>query len=201
MPARPFSLNSWIVGTAILATITAMAMDRVDLDIAVTVAAWVLPDAIFHMSTNNSHRNSVNVNHRLLPPCSIDRRRSLLMARDEAAEQSSSSLSPSPSPMPMSMSFLESAEWTILEDLHEKASKKAADNDDGISSFQAASEELLPALSSTLIMKLRSGDKLIPSDASEEKSNARLLKIYSEISEALNTMTDNRLESARDVLK
>lgn len=100
------------------------------------------------------------------------------------------------------MSFLESAEWTILEDLHEKASKKTADNDDdGKTAFQAASEELLPALSSTLIMKLRSGDELIPSDASEDKSNARLLKIYSEVSEALNTMTDNRLASARDVLK
>merc|ERR1719413_145966 len=98
------------------------------------------------------------------------------------------------------MSFLESVEWKIIEDLHEKALKKASKIEEE-EAFQSAAEELLPALSPTLIMKLRSGDELVTAEASDDKSNDRLLKIFSEVSRALNTMTDRRLESARDVLR
>lgn len=105
------------------------------------------------------------------------------------------------------MSFLESVEWNSVEDLYEKASKKMsepADNDsdsDDDEAFQTAAEELLPALSPTLIMKLRSGEALVPSDASDEKNNGRLLNIFSKVSKALNTMTDRRLESGRETLR
>eukprot|EP00536_Pseudo-nitzschia_multiseries_P009236 jgi/Psemu1/288322/fgenesh1_pg.253_\ len=64
-------------------------------------------------------------------------------------------------------------------------------------------------------MKLRSGDELIPSGAvavavagvTEDGDDdaaadaAKLLAIFSEVSRALNTMTDRRLESARDTLE
>ena len=50
-------------------------------------------------------------------------------------------------------------------------------------------------------MKLRSGEDLVPTNARDDKENDRLLKIFSEVSKALNTMTDRRLESARDTLK
>jgi len=99
------------------------------------------------------------------------------------------------------MSFLDDVEWKTIEDLHEKATTKAADSDDE-EAFQKAAEELLPALSPGLIMKLRSGEELVPPDASTDASadNAKLLEIFSEVSRALNTMTDRRLESARDTL-
>jgi len=166
MPARSsFSLESWVVGTAMVAAIAIMSMDVVELDIAVTVAAWVLPDII--SSQHRSNRNSVGVgnHHRLVQPQPLSPGRHhhpLLMAEE-------TEMSPSPS----SMSFLESAEWNTIEELYEKASKKMselADNDhegddsnsDGDEAFQTVAEELLPALSPTLIMKLRSGDALVP---------------------------------------
>jgi len=205
MPARSsFSLESWVVGTAMVAAIAIMSMDVVELDIAVTVAAWVLPDII--SSHHRSNRNSVGVgnHHRLVQPQPLSPGRHhhpLLMAEE-------TEMSPSPS----SMSFLESAEWNTIEELYEKASKKMselADNDhegddsdsDGDEAFQTVAEELLPALSPTLIMKLRSGDALVPLDASEDKSNDRLLTIFSKVSKALNTMTDRRLESGRETLR
>jgi hypothetical protein len=184
MPARSFSLNGWIVGALILAAFAATAMDAVDLGVAVTVAAWVLPNPVLHSPKNNDGVISP------IQPHSADRRRSLSMAESKVAEETS------PSPM----SFLESAEWKIIEDLHEKATKKAADIE-GEEPFQTAAEELLPALSPTLIMKLRSGEELVPSDASDDKTNDRLLKIFSEVSTALNAMMNRRLESARDTLR
>ena len=191
MPSRSLSLNSLVVGTAILAVMVAMAMDAVDLDIAVTVAAWVLPDAIFHRSTNDSISG---MNQRFLERCSSQGCRSshLMSKEEEVADETETPPSP--------MSFLEIVEWKIIEDLHEKASKKASETEEE-EAFQSAAEELLPALSPTLIMKLRSGEEIVPAEASDNKSNDRLLKIFSEVSTALNTMTDRRLESARDVLK
>jgi hypothetical protein len=112
------------------------------------------------------------------------------MAEEGTAETAASSSSP--------MSFLEEEEWKVIEDLHGKASKKAADSDED-EAFQKASEELLPALTPSLIMKLRTGEELIPSE-DKTATNDRLLKIFLEVSRALNTMTDRRLESARDTL-
>lgn len=181
MPALSVSLNSWVVGMAILATITATAMD---------VAAWVLPGSISHSCMNYANRNSLNP--LALPLSSPGHRWSLLLAEEDVAEETTP-----PSPM----SFLESDEWKTIEVLHEKASKKAADDDEGEELFQNAAEELLPALSPNLIMKLRAGEDLVPSEARGDKGNDSLLKIFSEVSKALNTMTDRRLESARDTLK
>ena len=191
MPSRSLSLNSCIVGTATLAAVAAMAMDVVDLDIAITVAAWVIPDAISRKSMNEK---TSSPKHRLLKGNPRQEcRRPFLMTQDEKVTgETEPSLSP--------MSFLESVEWKIIEDLHEKALKKASKIEEE-EAFQSAAEELLPALSPTLIMKLRSGDELVPAEASDDKSNDRLLKIFSEVSRALNTMTDRRLESARDVLR
>jgi len=200
--------NNWIAGMAVLAFVVAMAMDVVDLDIAVTVAAWLIPETHALSSAvhnNNNNMKKINKNHhRLLQPKqqllpNKNRRRSMFMADDEVAADETSE---TPSPM----SFLESAEWKIMEDLHEKASRKVVDDSSSSSendedAFQAAAEELLPALSPTLIMKLRSGDALVPEDARDDNSNDRLLKVFSEVSKALNTMTDRRLESAREVLR
>jgi len=102
------------------------------------------------------------------------------------------------------MSFLESTEWKTLEDLYETASKKASERsgeDGDETAFQEAAEELLPALSPALIMKLRTGEALVPPEARAETSGGELLKIFAEVSKALNTMTDRRLESARDTLQ
>lgn len=192
MPTRSLSRNSWIVGTAILATMVAMAMEVMDLNIAVSVAAWVLPGVISHRSVSNNNMHKEN--RRLIDQQpSPESRRSVLMAEEEkVAEDTETSASP--------LSFLESVEWKVIEDLHEKASKKATEIQ-GEEPFQSAAEELLPALSPNLIMKLRSGEALIPAEASDDKSNDRLLKMFSDVSKALNTMTDRRLQSARDVLK
>jgi len=177
-------------------------MEVVDLNIAVTVVAWVLPDVNVHRSASSSSNNNIHrvnrqrIIQRKSPP---DRRRSVLMAHEEEtiAEETETSVS---SPM----SFLASVEWKIIEDLHEEASKKASEIEaaEESSSFQSAAEELLPALSPDLIMKLRSGEELIPADASsDDKSSDRRLKIFSEVSGALTTMMDRRLQSARGVLK
>lgn len=192
MPTRSLSRNSWIVGTAILATMVAMAMEVMDHNIAVSVAAWVLPGVISHRSVSNNNMHKEN--RRLIDQQpSPESRRSVLMAEEEkVAEDTETSASP--------LSFLESVEWKVIEDLHEKASKKATEIQ-GEEPFQSAAEELLPALSPNLIMKLRSGEALIPAEASDDKSNDRLLKMFSDVSKALNTMTDRRLQSARDVLK
>ena len=171
----------------ILAMITIMAMDVVDLNIAVTVAAWVLPDSISSRCANYANMNSAN---RPIQPCVPDHRWPLRMAEEEVAEETAPS---------SSMAFLETDEWEIIEALHKKASTKASDIE-GEEAFQSAAEELLPALSPTLIMKLRTGEDLVPTDARDNKGNDRLLKIFSEVSKALNTMTDRRLESARDTL-
>ncbi len=171
----------------ILAMIAAMAMDVVDLNIAVTVDAWVLPDSISSRCTNYANINRAN---RPIQPYAPDHRWPLLMAEEEVAEETA--------PL-SSMKFLETDEWEIIQDLHKKASTKASDID-GEEAFQSAAEELLPALSPTLIMKLRTGEDLVPTDARDNKGNNRLLKIFSEVSKALNTMTDRRLESARDTL-
>uniref|UniRef100_A0A7S0UM71 Uncharacterized protein n=1 Tax=Pseudo-nitzschia delicatissima TaxID=44447 RepID=A0A7S0UM71_9STRA len=187
MPVRSFSLNVWVVGTMILAMITIMAMDVVDLNIAVTVAAWVLPDSSSSRCANYANMNSAN---RPIQPCVPDHRWPLRMAEEEVAEETAPS---------SSMAFLETDEWEIIEALHKKASTKASDIE-GEEAFQSAAEELLPALSPTLIMKLRTGEDLVPTDARDNKGNDRLLKIFSEVSKALNTMTDRRLESARDTL-
>lgn len=189
MPARSNSLNSLVVGTVVLVTVAAMAIDFVDLDIALTVAAWVLPGSISQRCTKSANINNAN---RLIQQLhSSGDRRSLLMTEEDVAGETTL-----PSPMP----FLDTDEWKTIEDLHEKASKKAADFE-GEEAFQTAAEGLLPALSPTLIMKLRSGEALVPSDAREDKGNDRLLNIFAEVSKALNTMTDRRLESARDTLK
>jgi len=171
----------------ILAMITIMAMDVVDLNIAVTVAAWVLPDSSSSRCANYANMNSAN---RPIQPCVPDHRWPLRMAEEEVAEETAPS---------SSMAFLETDEWEIIEALHKKASTKASDIE-GEEAFQSAAEELLPALSPTLIMKLRTGEDLVPTDARDNKGNDRLLKIFSEVSKALNTMTDRRLESARDTL-
>lgn len=186
MPVRSGSLNWSIVGVVILATIKAIAVDLIDLNIAITVAAWVLP--VSHMHRYSRDANGRNANDPLIQQQSRGHCGPILMAEEDVAD--------APSPM----SFLEAVEWKTIEDLHEKASKKAADIE-GDESFQMAAEELLPALSPTLIMKLRTGEDLVPSNARDEKGNDRLLKIFSEVSKALNTMTDRRLESARDTLK
>jgi len=176
MPSRSFSLNAWVVGTMILATVAAMAMD---------IVAWVLPNSISSRCTNVANRNSVKI---LIEPQTPAYSWPLSMAEEEVAEETTP------------MSFLETSEWDIIKDLYEKATKKASDTE-GDEAFQAATEELLPALSPTLIMKLRTGEDIVPSAARDDKSNDGLLKIFSEVSKALNTMTDRRLESARDVLK
>ena len=189
MPARSGTLNGLVVGVAILATIKAIAVDLIDLNIAMTVAAWVLPVAHMHRYSTNSNGRSAN--NPLIQEQARDHRGSLLMAEEDVSEETS---------IPATMSFLDTLEWKTIEDLHEKASKKASDID-GDEPFQMAAEELLPALSPTLIMKLRSGEDLVPANARDDKENDRLLTIFSEVSKALNTMTDRRLESARDTLK
>jgi len=189
MPARSLSLNSWVVWIAILVTIAAMAIDLIDLDIAITVAAWVLPGS--NMYRCPKHTSGDCANNPLTQPESRGHRGSLFMAEEGVAEETAS-----PSPM----SFLETDEWKTIEDLHEKSSKKAADIE-GDEPFQKAAEELLPALSPTLIMKLRAGEDLVPPEARDDQGNDRLLKCFSEVSKALNAMTDRRLGSARDTLK
>lgn len=106
------------------------------------------------------------------------------------------------------LSFLEQAEWNTIQGLHDEAYKKAADANDE-EAFQKAAEELLPALSPALVMKLRNGKELLATttaasetyDDDDDGNNKILLKIFSKVSEALNTMTDRRLESARDTLE
>ena len=177
MPKRSVG---WIVGMAILTMVNIF-------DVTFSVVAWVAPGAVVHRPKNNSGPKSAS---RWIAPHNHAHHSALCMAEKGISEETS------PSPM----SFLETTEWSIIENLHEEASKKAADNDKEMS-FQDAAEELLPALSPGLIMKLRTGEDLVPPGASDDKDNDRLLKIFAEVSKALNTMTDRRLESARDTLR
>jgi len=193
----------------IVAVATMMAMST-----SVTnVAAW-MPHTPAVANNNNSRlqqQEQLQLQQRQSSMCPQSSVRLFMAGGDEVAAEETETTAASSS---TSLSFLEQTEWNTIQDLHDKASKKAADangntatddddDSDSEEAFQKAAEELLPALSPALIMKLRNGKELLATtdDDDDDDNNKILLNIFSDVSRALNTMTDRRLESARDTLE
>lgn len=117
------------------------------------------------------------------------------------------------------LSFLDDDEWRCVLEIHTAASKMMVDkntngNDhkdsDGknaenkSTSFQSTAENLFPDLSPGLIMKLKSGEALVPTSMSNDsctEGDMLLLNKFLDLSKALNAMTDRSFEDARNILE
>ena len=123
------------------------------------------------------------------------------------------------------LSFLDDNEWEIVKELHAKASSKAAivaehqndSKEQQEDTFQNTAEQLFSTLSPALIMKLRQGEALIPSEKAlnnnnndniddngndkQQQQQQHLLHIFVQVSKALTVLTDRRLQEARETLE
>jgi hypothetical protein len=112
-----------------------------------------------------------------------------------ASVQETPTTAPS-SPSDDSDESVSAEEWTILMDLYaqaKQASSDAKDDDKKEAAFQKVVEEALPKFSPALIMKLRNGD--CGTKVDDEKRQQ-----YQALSQSLERMLNQKLETARDTL-
>ncbi|KAG7366338.1 hypothetical protein IV203_029008 [Nitzschia inconspicua] len=93
----------------------------------------------------------------------------------------------------------ESEEWKIISDLHSRATQAASDaeKDQENAAFQSVVEEALPKFSPSLIMKLRSGESGLQQQGQDDDKKE---KQFQDISQSLEKMLNQKLETARDIL-
>jgi len=217
----PFVLSSSFVGIVAMIATSAMILIVGVLVVDITiVAAWVpvclpatAPAAVTVTGTvaTKERRNNLNRRRRQVVRPSFFRT-SMSMVEGTTSENKTKSSSSSSS----LLSFLDDNEWKIVKELHAKASKAVVVNDNNNNeqkedTFQNAAEKLFTNLSPALIMKLRNGEALIPSDNAinnndnvddnDKQQQQLLLKTFVDLSKALTAMTDRRLEDARDTLE
>jgi len=177
-------------------------------------AVTVVPGTVTTKETTNNSNRWRQRRQVLLRPSFF--RTSMSMAEETTTENKTKPSSSSSSSS--LLSFLDDNEWEIVKELHAKASKAATaenindNNEQKEGTFQNAAEKLFPSLSPALIMKLRNGEELIPSenainnkdnieDNDNDKQQKHLLKIFVHLSKALTVLTDRRLQDARDTLE
>ena len=146
-------------------------------------------------------------------------RTSLSMAAEETETTTENKTKPSSSSSTL-LSFLDDKEWESVKELHAKASKEAivaeehrnGSKEQQEDTFQHAVEPLFSTLSPALIMKLRQGETLIPSENAlnnnnndniddNDKQQQQLLDIFVQVAQALTVLTDRRLQEARETLE
>jgi len=184
--------------------------------VAVAPAAFtVVPGTVTTKGTTNNSNRWRQRRQVLLRPSFF--RASMSMAEETTTENKTK---PSTSSSSSLLSFLDDNEWEIVKELHAKASKAATaenindNNEQKEDTFQNAAEKLFPSLSPALIMKLRNGEELIPSenvinnndniednDNDNDKQQKHLLTIFVHLSKTLTVLTDRRLQDARDTLE
>jgi hypothetical protein len=108
-----------------------------------------------------------------------------------------------PSRSPENDSSPSGEEWTVICDLHAKATKAASSSEDKEATFQYVVEEALSKLSPVLIMKLRRGDSGVSDNVNNDDnddSNINKHQQFREISQSLEKMLNKKLDVARDTL-
>ncbi|KAG7352241.1 hypothetical protein IV203_008289 [Nitzschia inconspicua] len=96
--------------------------------------------------------------------------------------------------------WLSAEEWKIVSDLHSRATQAASDaekDQEKNAAFQSVVEEALPKFSPSLIMKLRSGESGLQQQGQDDDKKE---KQFHDISQSLEKMLNQKLETARDIL-